>query len=69
MDRCSGAASVGLLNQPPLNDCPDVELETLGHGVQEDRLILRNYTKMQGRLNFNNKKIVPNLSYGREGLL
>ena len=53
MDQGSVAASVGRLNQPSLNDYPDVELETLGHGVQEDRLVLRNCTEMQGRLNFN----------------
>ena len=53
MDQCSGAAAVGQLNQPPLNDCPDVELETLGHGVQEDHLILHNCTEMQCRLNLN----------------
>ena len=53
VDHCSGIASVGRLNQPPLNNCPDVELETHGHGVQEDRLVLRNCTEMQCRLNFN----------------
>ena len=41
------------LNQPPLDDGPDVKLEPLGHGVEEDRLVLCNYTKMQGRLDFN----------------
>ena len=44
---------MGRLNQPPLDDGPDVELEPLGHGVEEDRLVLRNCTKMQGRLDFN----------------
>ena len=68
MDQGSGVASVGRLNQPPLNDCPDVELESLGHGVKDDHLVLRNCTEMQGRLNFNTEKMVPNLTYGREVL-
>ena len=48
-----GVYPLGRLNQPPLDDGPDVKLEPLGHGVQEDRLVLRNCAKMQGRLNFN----------------
>ena len=48
-----GASPLGRLNQPSLDDGPDVKLEPLGHGVKEDLLILRNCTKMQGRLDFN----------------
>ena len=47
MDQGANAASVSSLDQPPLNDCPDVELESHGHGVQEDRLVLCHCTKMQ----------------------
>ena len=42
MDQGSSAGSVSRLNQPSLNDRPDVELESLGHGVEEDRLVLHN---------------------------
>ena len=48
-----GASPLGLLNQPPLHDGSDVKLEPLGHGVEEDRLVLRNCTQTQGRLDFN----------------
>ena len=47
MDQGSSAASVSQLVQPPLNDRPDVELESLGHGVEEDRLVLCDCTEMQ----------------------
>ena len=53
MDQGPGASPFGRLHQPPLDDRPDVKQETLGHGVEEDRLILRNYAKMLGRLDFN----------------
>ena len=53
MDYGPGVYPLGQLNQTSLNDCLDVELETLGHGIEEDRLVLRNCAKMQGRLNFN----------------
>ena len=43
---------MGQLIQPLLNDFPDVELESLGHGIKEDRVVLRNCTEMQSRLNF-----------------
>ena len=47
MDQGASAASVSRLDQPPLNDCPDFDLEALSHGVQEDRLVLGHCTKMQ----------------------
>ena len=47
MDQGTSAASVSRLDQPPLNDRPDIELESLGHGVQEDSLFLGHCTKMQ----------------------
>ena len=50
-----GASPMGLLNQPLLDDGPDVKLEPLGHSVEEYRLILRNCTKMQGRFDFNTR--------------
>ena len=46
MDQGYNAASVSRLDQPPLNDRLDVELESLGHGIEEDRLVLRNGTEM-----------------------
>ena len=48
-----GASPLGRLNQPQLDDGPDVKLEPLGHGLGEDCLVLCNCTKMQSRLNFN----------------
>ena len=47
MDQGASAAPMSRLDQPPLNDRPDVELESLSHGVQEDRLVLGHCTKMQ----------------------
>ena len=47
MDQGDSAASVSRLDQPPLNDRPDVELESLGHGIQEDRPVLFHCTEMQ----------------------
>ena len=47
MDQGTSAASVSLLDQAPLNDRPDIELESLGHGIQEDHLVLGHCTKMQ----------------------
>ena len=47
------ASPMGRLNQPLLDDEPDVKLELLGHGVEKDRLVLCNCTKMQGRHDFN----------------
>ena len=46
MDQGINAAFVSRLDQPPLNDRPDIELESLGHGTQEDRLVLGHCTKM-----------------------
>ena len=48
-----GASPMGRLNQPSLDDGLDVKLEPFGHGVEENRLILHNCTKMKGRLDFN----------------
>ena len=53
MDQGSGASPLGQLNQPLLDDGPNVKLEPLGHGVEEDRLVLRNCVKIQDSLNFN----------------
>ena len=47
MDQGSGTSSMSRLDQPPLNDRPDFELESLGHGVEEDRLILCDCNEMQ----------------------
>ena len=47
MNQGTRAASVSRLDQPPLNDRPDIELESLGHGVQEDRLVPGHCTEMQ----------------------
>ena len=47
MDQGSSAASVSRLDQPPLNDRLDVELESLSHGVEEDRLVLCDCIEMQ----------------------
>ena len=52
VDQGPGTSPVGRLNQPPLDDGLNVKLETLGHGVEENRLVLRNCAKMQGRLDF-----------------
>ena len=52
MDQGLGASPLGRLNQPPLDDEPDIELEALGHGVEKDRLVLRDYAMVQGRLDF-----------------
>ena len=59
---------MGRLNQPSLDNRLNVKLEPLGHGVEEDRLVLRNCTKMQGRLDFNTQEIIPDLGHGREGV-
>ena len=53
VDQGLGASPLGQLNQPPLDDGPDVKLETLGHGIEKDSLVLHNCTKMQGGLDFN----------------
>ena len=53
VDQGHGASPLGRFNQPPLDDRPDVKLESLGHGVEEDHLVIRNCTKMQDRLDFN----------------
>ena len=47
MDQGTSVAPMSHLNQPPLNDRPYIELESLGHGIQKDRLILGHCTKMQ----------------------
>ena len=53
MYKGPSASPMGQLNEPSLDDGPDVKLESLGHGVEEDRLVFRNYTEMQGSLDFN----------------
>ena len=53
VDQGPRASPLGRLNQPSLDDGPDVKPEPLGHGVEEDRLVLHNCAKMQGRLDFN----------------
>ena len=53
MDQGASAASVSRLDQPPLNDRLNVELDSLGHGLYEDRLVLGHCTEMQGRFNLN----------------
>ena len=63
MDQGPGALPLGLLNQPPFNDGPDIELEVLGHGVGKDRLVLCDCAKVQGRLDFDPQKIVLGLSH------
>ena len=52
MDQGPGASPLNRLNQPHLDDGPNIKLEALGHGVEEDRLVLRNYDKMQSMLDF-----------------
>ena len=52
MDQGLAASPLGRLNQPPLDDEPNIKLEALGHGVKEDRLVLRDNAKVQGRLDF-----------------
>ena len=65
MDQGPGASPLGLLNQPPLDDGPDIELEALGYGVEKDRLVLHDCAKVQG---IYAQKIVPGLSQWREGV-
>ena len=47
MDQGASTAPVSRLDKPPLNDRSDVELDSLGHGVKEDRFVLGHCTKMQ----------------------
>ena len=68
MDQGPGASPLGRLNQPPFNDGPDIKLEALGYGVENDRLVFRDYAKVQGRLDFDAQKIVPGLSHRCEGV-
>ena len=68
MDQGPGASPLGRLNEPPFDDRPDIELEALGHGVEKDRLVLCDYAKVQGRLDFYAQKIVQGLSHRREGV-
>ena len=63
-----GASPLGRLNQPLLDNRPNVKLEPLSHGIEEDRLVLRNCTKMQSRLDFNTQKIIPDLGHRRKGV-
>ena len=59
---------MGQINQPPFDDGPDIKLEALGHGIEKDRLVLRDCAKVQGRLDFYAQKIVTGLSHWREGV-
>ena len=68
MDQGLDASSLGRLDQPPLDDEHNIKLEALGHGVEEDRLVLRDCAKVQGRLDIYSQKIVPNLIHQREGV-
>ena len=68
MDQGPSASPLGRLNQPPLNDGPDIKLEALGHGVEKDCLVLRDCAKVQGRLDFYTQKIVLGLNHRREGV-
>ena len=68
MYQSLGVSPLGQLNQPPLDDGPIVKLVPLGHGVEKDHLVFPNCTKMQGRLDFNAKKIIPDLGHEREGV-
>ena len=68
MDQGPGASPLGQLNQPPLDDEPDIKLEALGHGVEKDRLVHRDCAKVQGRLDFYSQKIVLGLNHRREGV-
>ena len=52
MDQGPGASPLGRLNQPSLDDGPDIKLEALGHGVEKDHLVLRDCAKVQGKLDF-----------------
>ena len=65
VDQGPGASPLGRLNQPPLDDGPDIKLEALGHGVEKDRLVLHGCAKVQG---IYAQKIVPGLSQRREGV-
>ena len=68
MDQGPSASPLGRLNQPPLDDGPDIKLEAPGHGIEKDCLVLRDCAKVQGRLDFYAQKIVPNLSHRCEGV-
>ena len=61
MDQGSSIAYVSRLDQPSLNNRPDFELKSLGHGVEDDRLVLCECTEMQRRFNLNTYTIIPNL--------
>ena len=68
MGEGPGASPLGRINQPPLDDEPDIELQALGHSVEKDRLVLRDCAKEQGRLDFDAQKILLGLSHRREGV-
>ena len=53
MDQGANAVSVSRLNQPLLNDRPDVVLKSFGHGVQEYRPVLGDSVEVQRRFNLN----------------
>ena len=68
MDQCLDASPLGRLNQPPFDGWPDIKLEAMGHGIEKDRLVLRDCAKVQGGLDFYAQKIIPGLSHRREGV-
>ena len=68
MDQGPGASLLGRLNQPPLDDEPNIKLEALGHGVEKYRLVLCDCAKVQGRLDFYTQKNISELSHRREGV-
>ena len=68
MDQGPSASPLGRLNQPPFDDGPNIELEAMGHGVEKDRLVLHDYAKVQGRLDFYIQKIILGLSHWCEGV-
>ena len=68
MDQGSGTSPLGRLNQPPLDDGSDIELEALGHGVEKNCLVLRDCAKVKRRLDFYGQKVIPSLIHQREGV-
>ena len=47
MDQGANAVPVSCFDKPSLNGRLDVKLESLSHIVQEDRLVLGHFTKIQ----------------------
>ena len=53
VDQGASVASVSRLDQPPLNDNPGVELDSLGHGIHEYRSVLGDCAEVWRRFNLN----------------